>query len=179
MADSILWQILEKTVERLRKINFQVQPGDVVKPIQSEAIVIRKFRNNGKLQQPGNEADSQEDYPGILVTPSETFGSRPPQAGTNEMDDATYPVLLQVVARDDGDRVRQTNLRTYTKWCELICRAFQNQDFEGTITGDQGQVYIGYAQQTFAPDRSKFVVHKQFQIGVVCTFLSREPRGLQ
>lgn len=179
MADSILWQILTATVDRLNKLDLVPQPGDSVKAIDSKAIVIRKYRNIGRNPNSSNEFDALEAMPGILVTPSETFGSRPQQAGTNERDDATYPVLLQIIAKDDGDRIYQTNLPTYTKWAEDICRAFQNSDFDGSITGDQGQVYLGYAGQTFAPDRNRFTVHKQFQIGVICTFMSREPRNLR
>lgn len=179
MADSILWQILEKTQERLRNLNFVAQPGDSIGKIDMQAIVIRKMRNVGRRQQPDNEFDVQEAMPGILITPGETYGTRPPEAGTNSNDDVTYPVLIQIIARDDGDRVAQSNLRTLTKWMELIARAFQNSDFEGTITGSQGQVYIGYANQTFAPDPSIFTVHQRFQCGVACSFLSREPRGVQ
>lgn len=179
MADSILWQILVKTQERLRRIDFVAEQGDSIKAIARDAIVIRKFRNVGRQQDEANFIDTQEIMPGILITPGERYGTRPAQAGTNSNDDASYPILIQIIAKDDMDRATQANLRTITKWAELIGRAFQNHDFEGTITGDQGQVYIGTAEQTFAPDRSMFTVHGRFQVGVACTFLSREPRGIQ
>jgi len=174
MADSVLWQLLTDSQTGLRTdLSFVAQGTDPAQTIASAAIQIQKHPVQSQV---GTDKDRLrfELTPGLIISPPKIV-HRPITEGTNLRDDVYYPILIQLIDKDNQERL--TNLRTYTKWLEQIAKYFHNQGRANVLTTD-GQVNIAGASQTFVVDRKMWFRERLFVGGVIVNFKSREPRGI-
>lgn len=168
MADAVFWQILEAVQTKIRTITYSTQSGNSVPPIKDAAVVIRKL----PFSKQDGKNDPSEETPGVIISPLKAV--RPPMAGTNARDDATYHVLVQFINRDDD--YRTNNLKTYLKWSEQICKYFQSAVLSD-VQSSEGVVNFGYAVDYEVLDARGFL-HKWFVSAIELQFIARETRGL-
>lgn len=172
MADAVLWQILEAVRDgMMNDLVFDPMGDDPVKAIdRANAIKIRKVVE-GKEHAKGY---ANELLPGILISPPLTVECDPSE-GTNQRDDVTYRVLVQIIARDN--ETKDMNLRTYLKWQEQI-RKYFNQRGLAAVQNAEGIVNRVLATQVDVVDERYWTRHRAFVAGVVLEIISREPRGV-
>ena len=171
MADAVFWQILEAVQTLLRSLTFSAQGSDSVATIEDSAIVIRKLKHGDPDK---DERKRDERTPGWIISPGSRI-SRPPEAGTNIRDDVYYPVLAQLIDKDNFKR--ENNLQSYLKWLEQAAKVIHSQPMSD-VQSAEGIVDIAHAVVTDTVDESMWVKHKQFVGGVEIVAVSREPRGV-
>lgn len=171
IKDANFWQILTE-IERILQTEITFEPigEDKTPPIQSKAIVIRKFLAN---QVKDGVAQSIETLPGILVCPNRVM--RPPEAGTNVQDDVTYRVILQFIDKDYDPQCG--NLRTHMKWFEQAAKLLNHWFASHQVANPNDCIRDGVATSFDVADPKEFVRHKNFIGGVVVDVFVYEQRG--
>lgn len=165
---AILYQICQKTQERLQAVTWDVATGDSLPPIRPTSIVIRKTSR----ARDGNTLKTNEEAPGILICLGDQSSS-PAGGGTNTHDDTIYSILLQILAADQTD---QKNLQTLLNWQEQARRVMSATNFNDAISGEEGCLYHGTAVSVNHVDERMWARHGKFWGGVMLQFWSREPR---
>ncbi len=108
-------------------------------------------------------------FPAVIIAP---YGPEilNPADGTNLRDDILYPVLVAILAADNGDQA--ANFNDYLTWRQQIRHAFHN-----TNLGTNGA--LAYNVQVVPQDivdRSAWFERNLFASGMVLHCYSREPR---
>lgn len=171
---SAFWRALTTIRDGLRNhLQFETQGEDTTPPLTADAIVIRKLISD----KPGEPAKTNETMPGILVCPGSRV-SRPPEAGTNERDDAIYPILCQIIAKDQSDKVN--NLQTYLMWQSQVARYLNHLFAANQVIDNDADfgLYDSFAIEVDVVDESRWVKHANFVSGVLVHVLARETRGV-
>jgi len=169
MADSVLWQIMSEVQRTLREnLTFKAMGDDPIPQIEQEAIRIEKV---SVKQREHEKVFEYELTPGIIITPPGRV-TMPSSEGENARDDVHYPLLLQIIDKDNNERL--TGLRTYLKWQEQIARAFRNQP----LPCDPLHVWNARVDYVDVVNEGLWVRHELFVTGIEIEFISREVRGL-
>jgi len=169
MADAVLWTILETVRDVLRNnLVFQAMGDDDVETIDPKNITIEKVAIR---QRESDRVFAYHETPGIVLsTPSSIITN--PNEGENARDDVRYPVLFQVIDKDNQERIR--GLRTYLKWIEQITKAFRNQP----LPCDPLSVWNAEVRTADIVNEGLWVNNGLFVAAITITFVSRETRGL-
>ena len=111
-ADSILYQALVAIQARIQTMSLSPIPGDSVRALRQDEILIGKVAFLEK-----------RPAPCVVIYPS---GSEvlDPLAGTNESDDIWYPVNVLII--DTDNQHLTANMRTYYKWRQDIRQAIHH-----------------------------------------------------
>lgn len=168
MADAIFWQLLESVQTGIRSLTFSTQTGDTVPVFANSAVVIRKLA----FREDDAKADRSEQRPGVIISPVNAI--TPPNKGTNERDDTTYIILVQII--DDDPTFRTENLKTYLKWQEQIRKYFQSSA-RSDVQTDAGYANFGFSTSQNVVDDRLYPLHKLFVGGLQLEFDVRETRG--
>lgn len=169
MSDAVVWQIMQDVVDGLRVIAFEPVGTDPVRRVERDSIQIRR------TVAPRNRDDNYSNMalPGIEV--SFVKARRDPRAGTNVRDDVMYVIAIEVIDRNQHDRL--SGERTYLKWMEMISRYVHNQITSNVQTYDEGQVCIGTTPQTDTTTEGLWESNRLAKSTVFAHFKVREPRG--
>ena len=163
---SVVSRIAIEMQKLLRAREWRAVAHEKVRPINSEAIVIRAYRTP---QKEGEKGYRQEATPGLIITlPRRIF--RP--GGENSEDEVRYQLLVQIV---DENPDESDGLHTYAKWQQTISRLFSRTDLDQTVFDEDGYVYYGHATELDVFDDSLFNRHDLAVCGVMVDFISNEP----
>lgn len=171
LNDSPLWQLMVSIRSELAGLDYSPRGEDLVGRINPESIHIRKL---GFM--PG-VVTTTDQVPGLIITPPSTV-TTPWEGGTNVEVESRYPILIQLIAPDTATKV--AGLRTWSKWLNNIARHLSSPNLQLTdynAEADDAQrigFEISQATQVYVLDPQVWIVHKQFQGGVVVDCVIRE-----
>ncbi len=153
MPNSVLYDILGA-------IKTAIEARGLV-GIASANIVIQKIPGNRPADLPAQQ------FPAIVIAPygAEELDSR---AGTNSRDDVVYPVLVAILAADDGDQ--ELHLNQYLTWRQSIRQLFHDQPLASLC-------FTVQVKPLDMIDREAWLKRNLFASGLVLQCFSREPRG--
>ena len=111
-ADSILYQALVALQARIQTMSLSAVPGDSVKDMRDEDVLISKVAFLEK-----------RPAPSIVLYPT---GAEllDPMEGTNESDDIWYPINVLII--DTDNQHLTANMRTYYKWRQDVRQAIHH-----------------------------------------------------
>lgn len=129
--------------------------------VASANIVIQKVPGNRPADLPAQQ------FPAIVIAP---YGAEEldPRAGTTSRDDVVYPVMVAILAADDGDQ--ELHLNQYLAWRQSIRRLFHDQPL-ATLC------FTVQVKPLDIVDREAWLKRSLFASGLVLQCFSREPRG--
>ena len=153
MPNAILYDILNA-------IKSAIEARGLV-GIASANIVVQKIPGNRPADLPAQQ------FPSIVIAPygAEELDAR---AGTNSRDDVVYPVLVAILAADDGDQ--ELHLNQYLTWRQSIRQLFHDQPLSTLCFAVQ-------VKPLDTIDRDAWLKRNLFASGLVLHCFSREQRG--
>lgn len=166
---SVLSRIMIAMQKELRNLQFRAVNNEPISPIKTDAIVIRRIPHMDR--QEGEAAGGQEETPGIIISPPESY-TRPGGEGENDEDEVHYSVACQIIDRNPAD---EGGLHTYLAWQQKIGRQFARTDLSQAVFDEDGYVYFGHSEQTTTVDPAMFVRHALARAFVVVHFIANEP----
>lgn len=166
----ILYDLLIHCRDTCRNLTFDVKSGDTCRAITSDAIVVRKCNT---AQRENDQWHANETMPGIVISPAMSI-QYSDTAGENNRDDIVYPILFQLIDRDES---KNDNLHTYLHWQQLVAKAFHQTQRTTDPSSSLYCIINATVSQVDSVDERLWVRHRQFVGGVVVQFLSRESRG--
>lgn len=169
MSDAVCWQVMNEIVDGLRTIAFEPVGGDLAGRISPDNIEIRK------RAAPRSREENRSNVPVPRIEVSFVKARRDPRAGTNVRDDVMYVIAVEIIDRDQHERV--DGERTYLKWMELVSRFVHNQVTNNVQTYDEGQVCISTTPDTESENGAFWEPHRLNKATVFAHYKVREPRG--
>ena len=129
--------------------------------VASANVVIQKVPGNRPADLPAQQ------FPAIVIAP---YGAEEldPRAGTNARDDVVYPVMVAILAADDGDQ--ELHLNQYLTWRQSIRQLFHDQPLSTLC-------FTVKVKPLDIIDREAWLKRNLFASGLVLQCFSREPRG--
>ncbi len=152
MPNAILYDVLLAVQSQIVSLNLS--------GIDSAHVILQKVPSDRDGDLPATK------FPCVIVAP---FGPEILNAadGTNLRDDIIYPVIVAILAADNGDQ--SANFNTYLTWREQIRHSFHNKVL-GTLC------YRVQVQPQDIVDRGAWFERNLFASGVVLQCFNREAR---
>ena len=152
MANAVLYDVLLAVQSEIRALSLDGIAGC--------NIVVQKVPSDQPKDLPASR------FPAVLIAPygPEVLNS---SDGTNSRDDILYPVVVVLLAADNGNQT--SNFNTYLTWRETIRRSFHNQALSTLC-------YQVQVQPQDIVDRSAWFDRNLFASGLVLRCFSREGR---
>ena len=153
MANAILFDILNA-------IKGAIEARGLV-GIASANVLVQKVPGTRPADLPAQQ------FPAIVIAP---YGAEEldPRAGTTSRDDVVYPVMVAILAADDGDQ--ELHLNQYLTWRQSIRQLFHDQPL-ATLC------FTVQVKPLDTIDRDAWLKRNLFASGLVLNCFSREPRG--
>lgn len=172
--ESVRWLLKEAIIRALRdELTFKVQTGDIVRGIQSDAIV---FRRNAVQDRPHEEFKQNEMLPGIFLSAplSESIN---PSDGENARDVWQYSWLIQIV--DNENYEREGDERTLWRWQEQIAVFFMYSNYLMSLDlGTDACLKSVVVTMVDQVDEKLWLKSSLFRSGVTVTANVLRPRGV-
>lgn len=128
------------------------------------------------------ELPTPKPWPGIVIAPWGAEELNPMEA-SNSRDDVYYPIVVAVIAADNGDQ--QKSFNKYLFWRQSVRQLFHDQQLPNNTTSTvNGTSYVAgtlawhvYVRPLDIVDRQAWRENNQFASGLLLRCKSRETRG--